>query len=135
MSVFTPAEQAYLAEQPLARLGTIGPDGAPQIRPVGFFVNTDGTIDIAGHDNPSTQKWRNVRRDGRVSLIVDDVVVQPWSPRALEVRGTAETLPDARRDDAFPGARPGLIRIHPHRVIPLGIEQDGPGTRTVPPTT
>ena len=135
MSVFTPAELDYLAGQQLARLGTIGPDGAPQVRPVGFFVNPDGTIDIIGHDNPSSQKWRNVQRDARVSLVIDDVVLTPWQPRALEVRGTAEALPDLRRTDAFPGAGPGVIRIRPRRVIAFGIEDDGPGTRTVQSTT
>ncbi len=134
MSIFSTAELAYLSGQKLARLATIGPDGTPQVRPVGFLVDADaGTIDIPGLHNPDTQKWRNVARDGRVSLVVDDVVVEPWQPRALEVRGTAEVLADVRRVDAFPGAAPGVIRIHPHRILAFGIESDGPGNRTVAP--
>jgi pyridoxamine 5'-phosphate oxidase family protein len=134
--VFTPAELAYLSGQRLARLATIGPDGAPQVRPVGFQVDPDtGTMDIPGLDNPSTQKWRNVQRDPRVALVVDDVVPTPWQPRALEIRGIAEALPDVHPRSAFPGVRPGVIRIHPRRIIVFGLDDpDSPGTRTVSAT-
>jgi pyridoxamine 5'-phosphate oxidase family protein len=132
MNVFTPAELAYLAEQPLGRLATIGPDGAPQVRPVGFRVDpATGDIDIPGLRNPSTQKWRNVARDGRVAFVVDDVVAEPRQPRALEVRGTAEVLPDVLHDSVFPGVRPGVIRIHPKRILSYGIDGDVPPARTV----
>ena len=131
MSVFTAAELAYLRSQRLGRLATLGPDGAPQVRPVGFAVDEEtGTIDIIGRDNPSTQKWRNVVRDGRVAFVVDDLAPGGgWIPRALEVRGHAEVLPDAT-STAFPGVRPGVIRIHPERVLAFGIE-DGPASRRV----
>jgi pyridoxamine 5'-phosphate oxidase family protein len=52
-------------------------------------------------------------------------------PRALEVRGRAEVLPDAPGDAIVSGAPSGLIRIHPTRVLAFGIEEDGPSTRTV----
>lgn len=133
MSIFSAAELAYLGRQRLARLGTIGPGGAPQVRPVGFVVDPEaGTIDIPGLRNPSTQKWRNVLRDGRVSLVVDDVVPEPWQPRALEIRGVAEALPDVLPESAFPGVQPGVIRIHARRILAYGIEEDGPGSRNVP---
>jgi hypothetical protein len=32
---------------------------------------------------------------------------------------------------AFPGARPGVIRIHPERVLAFGIEGDAPASRQV----
>jgi len=131
MNPFTHAELAYLRSQKLARLATIGPAGAPQVRPVGFGVDeATGAIDVAGHRNPTTQKWRNVLRDGRVSLVVDDVL-PPWQPRAIEVRGRAEVLPDQAGDGIVPGAPPGVIRIHPIRILAFGIEEGGPGTRTV----
>jgi pyridoxamine 5'-phosphate oxidase family protein len=135
MTVFSDAELAYLRTQGLARLATVGPDGAPQVRPVSFIVDaTTGTIDIPGMRNPSTQKWRNVARDGRVALVVDDVVPDPWQPRALEVRGTAELLPDELPTQAFAGVQPGVIRIHPQRVLVFGIEEGAPPARTVPTT-
>jgi pyridoxamine 5'-phosphate oxidase family protein len=133
-AIFTPAELAYLRGQRLARLATLGPDGAPHVRPVGFLVDAStGAIDVPGLDNPSTQKWRNVLRDPRVSLVVDDVVPQPWQPRAVEVRGVAEALPDVLHADAFPGVRPGVIRIHPRRVLAFGLDDPhSPGSRDVP---
>jgi pyridoxamine 5'-phosphate oxidase family protein len=133
--IFTQAELAYLRGQRLGRLATVGPGGGPQVRPVGFVVDPEtGTIDIPGLDNPSTQKWRNVQRDPRVSFVVDDVVPEPWQPRVLEVRGVAEALPDVHRTDAFPGVRPGVIRIHPRRILVFGIDDpDSPGNRTVAP--
>jgi pyridoxamine 5'-phosphate oxidase family protein len=100
MNPFTRAERAYLGSQKLARLATIDPDGAPQVRPVGFGVEEAiGAIDVAGHRNPTTQKWRNVLRDGRVSLVVDDVL-PPWQPRAIEVRGRAEAFCPTRQATA-----------------------------------
>jgi pyridoxamine 5'-phosphate oxidase family protein len=132
MTTFSAAELAYLESQPLGRLATIGPDGSPQVRPVGFRVDPEtGDIDIPGRDNPATQKWRNIARDGRVSFVVDDVVPQPWQPRAVEVRGTAEVLPDALPASAFPGVKPGVIRIHPKRVLAFGLEDGAPPARTV----
>jgi pyridoxamine 5'-phosphate oxidase family protein len=80
--------------------------------------------------NPQTQKWRNVVRDGRVALVVDDVL-PPWQPRALEIRGTAEALPHERAVGAFEGAAPGVIRIRPRRILAYGIEEGAPATRTV----
>jgi pyridoxamine 5'-phosphate oxidase family protein len=135
MAIFTEAELAYLRGQRLARLATLGPDGAPQVRPVGFALDPEtGTIDIPGLDNPSTQKWRNVLRDPRVSFVVDDGGEgQGWNPRALEIRGEAEALSDVSPATAFPGVKPGVIRIHPRRILVFGIEQDGPGTRTITP--
>jgi pyridoxamine 5'-phosphate oxidase family protein len=131
MSIFSDAELAYLRDASLARLATIGPDGAPQVRPVGFTVDAEaGTIDIGGLRNPGTQKWRNVARDGRVALVVDDVL-PPWRPRALEVRGDAEVLPDLVPVGAFEGAAPGVIRIRPRRILAYGIEEDAPTARTV----
>lgn len=132
--VFTPAEIEYLrAPGRIARLATIGPDGGPQVRPVGYLLDpATGTFDVPGLDNPATQKWRNVRRDERVSLVVDDSGDgDGWSPRALEVRGVAEVLPDTLPDTTFPGVRPGVIRIHPRRVLSFGVDADGPGNRTV----
>lgn len=132
MSIFSTAELEFLRGQRLARLATIGPDGAPQVRPVGFAVDPEtGSIDIPGLDNPSTQKWRNVVADGRVALVVDDVVVEPWTPRALEIRGVAEALADVV-PAGMPWAAPGVIRIRPQRILVFGIEQGAPESRRIP---
>ena len=39
------AEQSFLARQPLGHLSTVGRDGVPQVKPVGFTYNpVTGTI-------------------------------------------------------------------------------------------
>ena len=95
--VFTDAEYTYLAGHPLGRLATIGPDGAPNIHPVAFWVNdATGTIDIGGPALTRSQKFRNVRADPRVSLVADDQAETPnpigQTGRGIEVRGQAEIV-------------------------------------------
>jgi len=115
---FTDAETAYLDSQQLGRLATIQPDGSPQVKPVGFRVNPGlGTIDVTGFNLTSSQKFRNVGRNGQAALVVDDIMsTDPWRVRFLEVRGTAEAL----GDDTDGGP---LIRIHPTRILSFGVEE------------
>ena len=79
------AEIAYLQSQRLGRLATIQPDGSPQVKPLGFSYNADlGTIDIHGFRMSGSQKFRNVSRDGRAVLVVDDIVsTQPSEGRRV----------------------------------------------------
>ena len=133
----TPNEREYLASQPLGRLATLAPDGSPQTRPVGFFVNDElGTIDIGGHNIVRSQKFRNVQRDGRVSLVVDDLAtIDPWAPRGIEIRGIAEALPEAGAPGT--GFSAGIIRIRPTRVLGWGLDTDAfapPNARDVDAT-
>jgi pyridoxamine 5'-phosphate oxidase family protein len=115
---FTDAETAYLGSQQLGRLATIQPDGSPQVKPVGFRVNPGlGTIDVTGFNLTSSQKFRNVGRNGQAALVVDDITsTDPWRVRFLEIRGTAEAL-----DDPADGGP--LIRIHPSRILSFGVEE------------
>jgi pyridoxamine 5'-phosphate oxidase family protein len=120
----TPNEHDYLIGQRLGRLATLAPDGSPQTRPVGFFVNDElGTIDIGGHNITTSQKYRNVQRDPRVSFVVDDLAtIEPWAPRGIEIRGSAEAIPDVSLYG--PGSTPGVIRIRPTRVLGWGLDSD-----------
>jgi pyridoxamine 5'-phosphate oxidase family protein len=55
------ASQRYLASQGHGRLATVGPDGHPQNKPVGFHYNAElGTIDISGIDMEASAKYRNL---------------------------------------------------------------------------
>lgn len=119
----TDAETAYLASQRLGRLATIGPDGSPQVKSVGFRYNPAlGTIDVTGFTMTTSQKFRNVRRNGQAALVVDDIASEdPWRVRFLEIRGTADAIP-APGGTAGP-ADEALIRIHPTRILSFGIEE------------
>lgn len=117
------AQIDYLTTQPLGRLATVRPDGAPQNNPVGFQYNAEtGTIDIGGRDLPNTRKFRNIESNNRVAFVVDDLAsVDPWRPRMLEIRGEAEALAD--HEPPRPGFGRGIIRIRPHRVISFGLDE------------
>jgi pyridoxamine 5'-phosphate oxidase family protein len=120
---FTPAEIAYLQSQHLGRLATVGPDGQPHVVPVGFRYNPElDTIDIGGHDFAKRKKYRDVQRNPRVAFVVDDLAsVSPWRPRMLEIRGTAEVL-GSGGEQVIQGFDQDMFRIHPHRVVSIGIE-------------
>jgi pyridoxamine 5'-phosphate oxidase family protein len=120
MSVFTQSELRYLrggGAPRLARLATVGEDGTPHVVPVGFRYNPEhDTIEIRGRDFARTKKYRDVERTGRAAVVVDDLAsADPWRPRGIEVRGRAE---------AVDGPSP-MIRIHPERIVPWGLEPDG----------
>jgi PPOX class probable F420-dependent enzyme len=64
-----------------ASLGTLMPDGAPQVTPV--WVDLDGDL-VVINTAKGRQKDKNMRRDPRVSL----ALVDPDNPyRYLEIRG------------------------------------------------
>jgi pyridoxamine 5'-phosphate oxidase family protein len=121
VSAFTDAELDYLGGQPLGRLSTLGPDGAPQTRPVGFTLNRElDTIDIGGLDMANSRKYRNLRADPRLSFVVDDLAsTDPWRPRGIEIRGTAELVTAAPLRGGFTG---DLVRIRPARILAWGLD-------------
>jgi pyridoxamine 5'-phosphate oxidase family protein len=123
MSMFSPAELAYLGEgSKLGRLATLDPDGTPNVVPLGWNYNPEhDTIDIGGRDFASTRKFRNVLANPAVGFVVDDVA-PPWRPRAVQIRGTAEALSSATWPDGRP--REAILRITPTRVVSWGITED-----------
>jgi pyridoxamine 5'-phosphate oxidase family protein len=118
MAKFTNAQIKYLKSQRLGRLATLRSDGTLQNNPVGFaFDETTGTFEIGGINMGGSQKYKNVVANGQVAFVVDDLeTVEPWKPRMVEVRGTAEPIPN---DDP----RRSTVRIHPKRVVSFGIEE------------
>jgi pyridoxamine 5'-phosphate oxidase family protein len=123
----TDVEQQFLARQALGHLATVGADGGPQVKPLGFTYNrTLGTIDIAGFNMTSSAKYRNVQTNPRVALVVDEVT-EPTMEGAhfLEIRGIAEVVTDAVPSDGHLASE--IIRIHPRRVIGFNVDQANPG--------
>jgi pyridoxamine 5'-phosphate oxidase family protein len=120
---FTPRELDYLRSQRFGRLATAHPDGTLHVNPVGFRFNPDTeTIDIVGFHMARTRKFRNVADNGRVAFVVDDVPsVQPLRVRYVEIRGRAEAI-EAPADAPVGRVDGAIIRIHPHRVVSLGLD-------------
>ncbi|GAB4583269.1 PPOX class F420-dependent oxidoreductase [Nocardia sp. IFM 10818] len=120
---FTSNEQRFLAEAGIGRLATVSPDGIVQNNPTSYRVNPDGTIDIGGMRMRTSRKYRNVEAGSRVSFVIDQQVsLDPYVIRGIEVRGTARTLDD--EEPPFPFQERTLIRIHPDRIISWGIDGD-----------
>jgi pyridoxamine 5'-phosphate oxidase family protein len=122
--VFTEAELEYLnGDRKLGRIATVGKDGTPHVVPVGWTHNTAlDTIDVGGREFEKTKKFRDVQRNGRAAIVIDDLAsTDPWWPRGIEVRGSAEAVTEPRP----------LVRITPRRVVSWGLENGG-SARTVP---
>ncbi|MFF8967933.1 PPOX class F420-dependent oxidoreductase [Streptomyces sp. NPDC014995] len=80
--------RALLDGRNFASVATLGPDGSPQNSVV--WIKREGdTVLFSSTDG--RQKVRNLRRDPRVSLTVFDLA-NPYT--SVEIRGTAEILPD-----------------------------------------
>jgi pyridoxamine 5'-phosphate oxidase family protein len=125
MSVFTPAEIAYLQSQRLGRIATVSRKGKPHVVPVGLHFNPElDTIDVGGHGIARSAKYAHAKSNPSVAIVIDDLAsVSPWRPRGSEVRGRAEVL--ATGGEAFGrGFDPPIIRIHPRRIVSWGIEAE-----------
>lgn len=117
-----------------AKLGTVRADGSPHVAPVWFLLDGD---DIVFNTGKETVKGRNITRDGRVTLCVDDERL-PYSFVLLEGRAEVSEEPGqlldwatriaarymgADRAEEF-GARNGVpgelvVRVRVDRVIAL----------------
>jgi pyridoxamine 5'-phosphate oxidase family protein len=128
--IFTDVERTYLAGQRLARLATVTPGGAPQVSPLAFKLNDDGTIDIGGPNHVATQRYRNILQNPKVSLLIDDMTpdepgaLKPGWGRGVEIRGVAEALTVDEPPIAPEWFSRDILRIHPHWVKSWHIDPD-----------
>lgn len=109
-----------------ATVATVNPDGAPQSSVV--WVKREGDT-VLFSITTTRQKARNLARDPRVSISIFDIE-NPYA--SVEIRGTAELIPDeARRLPRElshkylgvdpPPAEPGevrlIVRVTPEKVV------------------
>ncbi len=99
-------------------LATLMPDGSPQVTPV--WVDFDGQ-QVLVNSARGRQKDRNVRRDSRVAVAIQD----PENPyRYLEIRGRVSEITESGADahidslakkylgkDKYPFRAPGEVRV------------------------
>jgi pyridoxamine 5'-phosphate oxidase family protein len=125
--ILTDAEQRFLASQPRGHLSTIGPDGTPQVKPLGFSYNAAlGTIDIGGFNMGGSAKYRNIQSNPRVAFVVDEMTEETMEgAHFLEIRGTAEAVVGQASADGHLAAE--IIRIHPRRVLAYNVDPEQPG--------
>ena len=87
MPAIPPSHRDLLSGQ-FATLGTVGPDGRPQLSEVWFLADGDQVLISL---NDSRQKTKNLRANPAASVFLLDLAV-PY--RYLEIRGDAEITPD-----------------------------------------
>jgi len=123
MATFSDKELEYLRGQRLARLATVDADAAPHVVPVGFRVSEDGdAIEVGGHGFSGSKKYRDMRATPRVAIVIDDLAsVNPWTPRGIEIRGTAE-LHDTGGERFGERWDSAWVRIVPERIVSWGVE-------------
>jgi pyridoxamine 5'-phosphate oxidase family protein len=124
MSPFTDREVDYLRGQPLGRMATTGSNGAPHIAPVGFRLDP-GTqaIQIGGHGLSNSKKWRDLQANPAIAFVVDDLAsTDPWTPRGIVIRGTAELHHEGGEQLFGSGWDSAWFAVVPRRIVSWGIE-------------
>lgn len=91
---FNEKEKKFLKESKLARLATVSPGGQPHVVPIGFEFDADsGSFTFGGYNLTKSLKFKNIQKNNKVGLVIDDLVsVDPWTPRFIIMRGTAEII-------------------------------------------
>ena len=114
-----PETEWFLETQPNLVLGTVRGDGSPQLSPV-WYLWTGNTFLISTID--TTAKWKNLLRDPRCSVCVDD----PETGRMVVGYGLAELRVDNVRlptraivDKYYPGDAEGAD-AHVERIFTSG---------------
>lgn len=122
-TTFTEAEIDYLNSQYLGRIATVNPQGKPRVVPTGFRYSAEtGTIDCGGRDLSATHRYQDIRSNPAVAIAIDDLAsVNPWRPRAVMVRGTAEMLNDGG-EALGPGFKGAWMRITPISITSFGLD-------------
>ena len=111
-----------LAECRIARLGTIAPDGRPRLVPVCYAVVGDD-IAIAIDEKPKSTtelaRVRDVRRDSRVTLLVDRYDDADWNRLAwIRLEADGQVL---ERGASWPEAVAALRARYP-QYLQMAIE-------------
>ena len=118
MGAFTEAEIEYLNSQPIMRFASASLEGKPDVAPVIFELDGDDIV-TAGFNITHTARYRNIQRNPRATLVIDDLAtIDPWSPRGIKIIGTAKI------EDDNDGPR---FRIKPDVIISWAINDKSLG--------
>jgi len=124
-----PASHRDLLDAQVATLGTIGPDGRPQLSEIWFLADGD-TVSLSL--NTARRKTKNLQANPAATVLILDLA-NPY--RYLEIRGDAEITPDDDykfadrvgakyqadlRDRDQPGDARVVVTIRPARVRTWG---------------
>ena len=123
MSVFTEVEREKLRTGRLGRLATVGPDGQPHVVPLTYTFNeAEDAVDVGGFGFGASKKWRDARRNPRVTFLLDEF--GDGSGYGIELRCEAEVHETGGQaiNARFPGFDPQFLRLRPRRIVTWGVE-------------
>jgi nitroimidazol reductase NimA-like FMN-containing flavoprotein (pyridoxamine 5'-phosphate oxidase superfamily) len=83
--------ESYLKEAKIARLCTLNENGTIHAAPM-WYVYENGRIKIGTPRNSS--KGRNIRRNSKMTVLIDNSDVEPRQPKGIIVYGRAESIED-----------------------------------------
>jgi len=88
--------RAFLDEQRIVQVATVGPQGRPHLVPLWYVVEPgDGPV-LRGWTYAASQKARNLQRDPRATVSIDDGV-QYQELRGVMMECDVELTPDPER--------------------------------------
>lgn len=132
-----PEVRALLSGRNMAHVGTLMPDGAPQVTPV--WIAVEGGDRLAVFTGERSAKARNLRRDGRVAISIADEV-NPYRSAMIRGRVVEEVGGDAAHaimnrmsnryvgdDWAYPGGIAFLVEPESVHFQDLPFEHPPPG--------
>ena len=115
-----PAEaRRRFANAPVARLATVGPDGAPHVVPICFAI-VDDTVFSAVDDKPKStaalRRLENIAAESRTSLLADHYDEDWTSLWWVRADGHARVARPGERDDAIMRLRVKYSQYASHRL-------------------
>lgn len=87
-----PERDTFLRTQPLCRVATVGRNGDPHVSAL-WFVWDGSTLWL--NSLVRSQRWTDLDRDPRLSVIVDDGGTDFMALRGIELRGSIEVVGEA----------------------------------------
>jgi hypothetical protein len=94
---------AFLRSQPVCRVATLGPGGHPHVSALWFVW--DGSA-LWLNSLTRSQRWTDIGRDPRLSVIVDEGGADFLRLRGIEVRGSAQVVGEVPRTGEAADAPP-----------------------------
>src|SRR6266581_2024231 len=91
--------------------------------PLRTATPADGAaIEVGGRNFGKTKKYRDIRANPKVAIVIDDLAsVTPWTPRGIEVRGTAVLQAGGVGGGGPVASDEPWARITPERIVSWGI--------------
>src|SRR5688500_4021493 len=106
----------FVAAQRKLQFASINKDGTPHIVPINYSFLGD---DIAFWADPGSQMCANIRRDPRVTVLIEDGA-RMEEYRAVQIRGRAEIV-DAQ--DQVQQVGDGFFRGFPAEMVPAEVKE------------